>query len=399
MHIFFSVGEPSGDLHAAKLIGELKSRVPELRCSAYGGVQMESAGCEIVYRLTNLAVMGIVDVVPLLWRFVRLLWQAKRWIDDQRPDAVVLVDFPGFNWWIARIAKRRGIPVFYYLPPQLWAWAPWRVRKMRKLVDLVLCCLPFELDWYRRRNVAARYVGHPFFDEVAEKRLDIGFLGRLRPTDADSPIVGILPGSRKMEIERNFAVQVHVMHELHRRHPQVQFLVACLREEHRGACAAWLAQTGLLLPVRFEAGKTSEIIELSDVCLMVSGSVSLEVLARHTPAVVIYCIGRLHRLIGRFVITCRFITLTNLIAGRPVMPEFVMPEFVPSKPIDPSVDEIVETLSRWLGDRTARETKVEEIRRLSAQVAAPGATRHAADAILERLQASPCATSGRRTAA
>src|SRR5579872_2182624 len=138
MHIFFSVGEPSGDLHAAKLAAELKQRVPGLECSGFGGPLMEAAGCRLIYRLTDLAVMGILPVIPLLFKFLRLIWQARRSFQEQRPDAVVLVDFPGFNWWIARSAKKLGIPVIYYLPPQLWAWAPWRVASPElggKIID------------------------------------------------------------------------------------------------------------------------------------------------------------------------------------------------------------------------------------------------------------------------
>src|SRR5690242_1060871 len=134
MHIFFSAGEPSGDLHAAKLVSELKREVPGLECSGFGGPLMESAGCRLLYRLTDLAVMGILPVIPLLVKFIGLISQARRSFEAHKPDAVVLVDFPGFNWWIARHAKRLGIPVFYYLPPQLWAWAPWRVKRMRKFV-------------------------------------------------------------------------------------------------------------------------------------------------------------------------------------------------------------------------------------------------------------------------
>ena len=123
MEIYFSVGEPSGDQHAASLIKEMKQRQTDLKCCGYGGPLMEEAGCDLHYPLTNLAVMGIWAVIPLLKQFCRLVFRAGRYFKEHRPDAVVLVDFPGFNWWIARKAKAAGIPVFYYMPPQLWAWA------------------------------------------------------------------------------------------------------------------------------------------------------------------------------------------------------------------------------------------------------------------------------------
>src|SRR5262249_11663087 len=207
MHIFFSVGEPSGDLHAAKLVSEFQRRIAGVQCSGFGGPVMQEAGCRLLYRLTDLAVMGFLPVVPLLFRFVRLAREAQRYLKKTRPDAVVLVDFPGFNWWIARGAKKLGIPVFYYLPPQLWAWAPWRVRRMRKFVDHVISCLPFEVEWYRQRSVAAEFVGHPFFDEVAARPLDGAFVDKQREVaGADGRIVAILPGSRHHEISHNFPI-------------------------------------------------------------------------------------------------------------------------------------------------------------------------------------------------
>jgi lipid A disaccharide synthetase len=186
-----------------------------------------------------------LKVLPLLGKFISLSRQAGRIFRESRPDAVILVDFPGFNWWIARQAKALGIPVFYYCPPQLWAWAPWRVRKMRKLVDHVLCCLEFEAKWYRERGVPAEWVGHPFFDEIAEKELDVGFLeAHASGSRNPGPLVAILPGSRNHEVHGNFPIQLQIMAELHRRLPETQFLVACYKESQRQYCAEQLTKSG-----------------------------------------------------------------------------------------------------------------------------------------------------------
>lgn len=262
MHIFFSVGEPSGDQHAAHLIQDLRRRAPGVRVSGFGGPQMEAAGCSLLFPLTTLAVMGVFRVIPMIGKFYGLYRQAREYLQRHKPDLVVLVDFPGFNWWIASAAKQAGIPVVYYLPPQLWAWAPWRIWRVRKYVDLVLSGLTFETDWYAERKIPVLYVGHPFFDEIAEHRLDEAFCREW--TSAKSPTVALLPGSRTHEVSGNWPVIVEVVRRLHQRHPDVNFLVANYREKQRIECQNYLQKHAPELPITSFVGKTSEIIELAD---------------------------------------------------------------------------------------------------------------------------------------
>ena len=172
LRIFFSAGEPSGDLHGANLIRQLQARCDRFEAVGYGGPQMAAAGCRLHADLTVLAVMWFARVLVNLHKFWDLVVRADKCFQHHRPDAVVLIDYPGFNWWIARRAKAHGIPVFYYAPPQVWAWAQWRVRKMRRLVDHVLCCLPFEETWFREHGCNATFVGHPLFDEVRRQEVN-----------------------------------------------------------------------------------------------------------------------------------------------------------------------------------------------------------------------------------
>ena len=199
--IFFSAGEPSGDLHGANLIRQLQGQCPGLQAVGYGGPEMAAAGCRLHADLTALAVMWFARVLLNLHKFWDLASRADRYFRHQRPDAVVLIDYPGFNWWIARRAKVHGIPVFYYTPPQIWAWARWRVKKMRRLADHVLCSLPFEEPWFRRHGCNATFVGHPFFDEVRRHADDEAFLAAHR--NQPGPLVAILPGSRTQEVVHN----------------------------------------------------------------------------------------------------------------------------------------------------------------------------------------------------
>ncbi|MDQ3330120.1 MAG: lipid-A-disaccharide synthase [Planctomycetota bacterium] len=384
MRIFFSVGEPSGDQHAAHLIEELRRRVPALEAIGLGGPLMENAGCRLLYRMTDLAVMGLTGVLPMLFTFWRLFREAKQTLAETRPDAVVLVDFPGFNWHVARAAKRLGIPVFYYMPPQLWAWAPWRIKKVRKYVDHVLSGLTFERDWYASRGIDVAYVGHPFFDEVADHPLDAKFLAERRESGAPDarPIrnVAVLPGSRHLEVTRNGPALVQVMRNLSERHPDVVFRAACYKELHRTLLRRMCDEAGVDLPIEFCVGKTPEIVELADCCLMVSGSVSLELLARRTPAVVIYKGGPLLSTLAKWLLTCKFITLPNLLADR-----LIMPEHYYSSDDAPIVAEITRQLDGWLSDPAVLAAKRREMEELASRTATTGATSRAAEAILSRL--------------
>jgi len=384
MRIFFSVGEPSGDQHAAHLAVELRRRRPDVELVGFGGPLMREAGFRLSYQLTDLAVMGILKVLPLLWRFYRLVRQAAAEFRSQRPDAVVLVDFPGFNWWIARRAKKLGIPVYYYCPPQLWAWAPWRIRKMRRFVDHVFCGLPFEAEWYSERGVSAECVGHPFFDEIADKPLDASFLSAHRSHPGD-PVrtVAILPGSRNGEVHANWPIQVRVMQELRRWIPDVRFLVASYKPTQREWCETYLADANLDLPVEFHVGRTSEIIEVADVALMVSGSVSLELLARRTPAVVLYHVDWVFYLAARLLVTCKFMSLPNLVAGRAVMPEFPLVGDAST-----GVEEMTGILARWLTEANERERIVAEMTALHQRTARTGASACVAASLLRRLEPS-----------
>lgn len=392
MHIFFSVGEPSGDLHTARLIEALRFRRSDLKFSGFGGPLMEKAGCRIDFRLTTLSVMGFLLVIPLLWKFYRLVKDARRILAERRPDAVVLVDFPGFNWWIARAAKKLNIPVYYYLPPQLWAWASWRIHRMRKFVDHVLCCLPFEETWYRQRGVSVERVGHPFFDEAAERILDPKFMKAQRSKSA-GPIIGILPGSRNQEVQHNFGIQLAVMADLARRVPGVRFLVASYKEEQRQHCLQKLKESGLKLPVEMHVGRTSEIIELAHECLMVSGSVSLELLARAKPAVVVFRVTRFTYCLGWFLIKCKYMSLPNLIADEPILPEFI-----PIRP-EESNAEIARILYAGLADPEEHARRVARLTELREEVVQPGASLRCADAILNRMGHPPVQAVPRRAAA
>lgn len=375
MHVFFSVGEPSGDHHAAHLMAELERRSPGHRFSGFGGPLMEQAGLESLYRLTDLAVMGIGGVLPLIQTFRGLARQADEFFQRERPDLCVLIDFAGFNWHIARAAKRAGVEVVYYCPPQLWAWAPWRLKKLKRSVDRVLSVLPFESEWYRERGVNVEYVGHPFFDEIAEKRLNQQTLDDLKATAPRR--VAILPGSRNQEVRRNFHVMVDVVRHLAAKHPDVRFPVACYKASQRDYCQSILDQQPDRLPIDLHCGSTSEIVEAADCVLMVSGSVSLEILARDKPAVVLYYASLFMGSLAWVLVRCRYWSLPNLMAGCELMPEFpfiVRPRL--------NARRIAAALDRWLSHPEELQARTEAMKALRLTAAKGGGIARAAEALL-----------------
>jgi lipid-A-disaccharide synthase len=373
VRIFISAGEPSGDLHGANLARAFQRLHPEVECIGFGGERMEHAGCRLLYPLCRLAVMGLWRVFANLPVFRKLLADAARSFREQRPDAVVLIDYPGFHWWLASAAHREGIPVCYFVPPQIWAWATWRVRRMRASVDHVLCNLPFEEEWYRQRGVAAHYVGHPYFDELAAQELDARFVAdqQARP----GTIVGLLPGSRTQEVERNLSTLASAAKQIYAVRRDTRFMVACLKEAHRDYVAHRLEGSGL--PVKICTDRTPEIIGLAHSCIAVSGSVGLELLYRGKPCVVVYNVNRtLKYLCSRFM-HAPYISLVNLLAGKELFPEYLTCR-------DESEAIAVHVL-RWLNEPHSYVDLCTELADLRRQAAVPGACDRAASFLLSKL--------------
>ncbi|ODU20944.1 MAG: lipid-A-disaccharide synthase [Sphingomonas sp. SCN 67-18] len=380
MRIFISTGEPSGDLHAASIIHSFRARRPDVQFVGYGGPKMTAAGATLHFQLVDLAIMWFLQAILNIGTFLKLVYRADQFFRDERPDAVILIDYPGFNWWIARRAKARGIPVFYYVPPQLWAWAGWRVKKVRRFVDLVLCSLPFEPRWYQERGVeGAVYVGHPFFDELAERKIDERFLAEQETRSGK--LVAILPGSRTLEVIRNLPVQLRAAAKLLRKQPNTRFVIACLHERHAELVRTTVGNLAFELnglgmdpsTLEIHHGRTAELIRAADVAWSVSGSVSLELMMESLPTVILYTVRRIDLLIARRFIKAKYITLVNLLADRELMPEYLTWE-------DAS-DSLAAWADHWLSHPTARSGAAEELTRLAQHVALPGASDRAAEQI------------------
>jgi lipid-A-disaccharide synthase len=401
--VFFSVGEPSGDLHGANLICQLRGRHPEWQFVGYGGPRMAAAGCRLHADLTRLAVMWISQAVFNLLTFIRLLYRADCYFLAQKPDAVVLIDYPGFNWWIARRAKARHIPVFYYGTPQLWAWAGWRVRKMRRLVDHVLCKLPFEPEWFRQRGCAATYVGHPYFDQLRGQQLDQAFIGQL--DRSLGPRVTILPGSRTQEVRANMQTFLRAVRAIRKEVPNTRFAVAAYKPQQKELIHQILSEDSEKEPrdadIDVVAGRTPELIHAADCCMACSGSVSLELLYHTKPSVVLYQVSRIGYFAQWMLRTVRYITLVNLLTAENPFAEKSAGIYDPQDPRDAHVlmpeyltyrdksEQIALHIIRWLTDETDRHQHVMRMIELKDQIAIGGASERAAAYISAVLQDDP----------
>lgn len=379
MRVFISAGEPSGDLHAANLIHSLRKLRPDVEVVGLGGDRMREAGATLIYPLVDLAVMWFLRVLLNLNKFFAIKAMAERDWDAHRPDAVVVIDYPGFHWHLARAAKKRGIPVIYFVPPQIWAWGGWRIGKVRRSFDRVLCSLPFEPKWYHDRGFpGATYVGHPYFDETAERVIDAAFVAE--QTAPAAPLVAILPGSRTQEVARNLPIMLRAAAKLAALRPDARFAAACLHERHRDLAATILREAGLpaTVAVALHAARTPELIRAARVAWAVSGSVGLELMTEALPTVVLYKIRAFDLWVARKFIKSKYISLVNLLADAEVMPEYLTS-------VDVSTD-LADWAARWLDHPAERQRTAAALSRLRDEVAVPGASDRAAAAILAALE-------------
>jgi len=398
MRVFLSAGEPSGDHHAALLVRALRARRPDVECVGLGGPCMAAEGCTLVADLTQLAVMWFLRVILNIHRFVDLARRAERSFLDARPDVCVLVDFPGFHWWLAWRAKRHGIPVVFYCPPQIWAWASWRIGKMRRLVDHVLSALPFEHDWFLAQGMPSTLVGHPFFDDLEVAAPERGTGHR--------PLVLLLPGSRGQEIEANLASILRAAALVRTRVTDARFAIGAVHDRHAVRILERLAalRPGLGgLEVAVEVGRTRALIAEADAAIAVSGSVSLELLASRVPTAIVYRISGLAHVIQSWFRRARFITLVNLLACHdPILPvrgEFRPPTTVP--PADPEAvypeylsvhdpaERVAAHVCTWLTDPRALAEVRGRIERVAQRVAIGGSAGRAAEAVLALAAGNP----------
>jgi lipid-A-disaccharide synthase len=319
--ILIVAGESSGDLHGSHLISATLERYPEVSFAGVGGQRMEQAGCRILFPAEELSVMGVVEVVRHLPRIFRRFAQLKKVLAaDQPPDLLVLIDFPDFNLRLAKVAKKHGVAVLYYISPKIWAWRPGRARVIAERVDRLALIFPFEPQIYAPFKVQAEYVGNPLLDEFAARTPARNLRSSLDLSDT-AEIIGIFPGSRQSELRNIFATLLETAERLHAQRPDAVFVMPVAPSLSRSDLEQRLADSAL--PLHLIEGHIYDVAALCDAVVTVSGTVTLQLALTGTPMAVVYKVAPLSYAIGRRLIRIPFAGLPNIVAGRQVVREFI----------------------------------------------------------------------------
>ncbi len=377
--IMLSAGEASGDLHGGMLCRALRELSPGLRLFGMGGGHMAAAGMEVIVDPTGHAAVGTSEAVgrvPALYRAYRAM--GRRLLAD-RPRALVLIDFPEFNLRLARRARRAGVPVVYFIPPQLWAWRAGRVRQMARRVTRVLAVFPFESPLYERARVPVTFVGHPLLDVVP---LDLTRDEARRRLGADPghALIGLLPGSRPGEVERLLPPMLEAARRLAAADGRRRFVLGLAPTVAPEQVAAIRSKSAPgVPPINLVSGRTYEVMAAADTLLIASGTATLEAALLGAPMVICYRVSRLTELLARALTRVRWIGLPNLVSGRAVVPELIQGEVTGAR--------LAEEAARLLEDPVAATAQRAAFKDLRARLGEPGVGLRAARAVLDTARA------------
>jgi lipid-A-disaccharide synthase len=376
-HVMISAGEASGDAHAAHFVQELRRLCPQLRASGMGGAKMREAGVELCFDSSGIGVIGLVEVLKHYGEIRAALRIMKQAVRQQRPDLLVCVDYKEFNLKLAQYAKKLGVKVLFYVSPQVWAWRPGRVVTYGKAIDMMAVIFPFETRYYEAANVPVRYVGHPSVDKVhaLRSRTEDQQLWQL---DAQRSVVGVLPGSRVNEIKRMLPVMLASVQALHRRNPQLQFVLPQADSISDAVLQPYLAKCPV--PIRVIKQQPYDAIQCCDAVMTTSGTASLEIALLGVPMLIAYRLAPFSYWLGKQLVNIAFIGLPNIIAGRAVVQELIQADFTPER--------VVAEIERLLFDGEYRRRVLDDLHEVNVLLGSGGGSKNMADLAWSLLQNS-----------
>jgi len=370
----FVAGEPSGDMHAAHLIKEIKKIVPSLIFSGVGGPQMQAAGVTLFEDMTQYASIGF-------WEFLENIDKLKKAFrliitnaNETKPTAIILVDYPGFNLRLAKELKKHGHRVLYYISPQVWASREGRVETIRKYVDKLLVLFEFEKEFYAKRNVDVVFVGHPLLDMIKPQHSKDDFL-RILGLNHQKITIGLMPGSRIKEVETHLPLLLETSRILWEEHKKMQFILLLAKNLDMLTVEKYLRPYHI--PVKVIHDQTYDGINASDLCLVASGTATLEVAILQKPMVVIYKTSFLTWFLASLLIKIPYIGLVNVVAGKKIVPECIQSDANPKK--------IASELEAIFGNEIRIAEIRSELAKVKSSLGEPGAIHRAAEAVLKSL--------------
>lgn len=321
--VMIIAGEASGDMHGASLVREILKINPHLNFYGIGGKKLAAAGVKLLADVAEMAVVGLTEVIAKLGKFISVLNLMKKSLDDVRPDLVILIDYAGFNLRIARAAHERGIKVFYYISPQVWASRKGRINKIKKYVSKMAVILPFEVETYRRENFSVDYVGHPLLDLVKTNYSRTEFCRKFG-LEENATTIGLLPGSRKSEVVKLLPVMLAAAEIMLKKNPGMQFVLPLADTLDEQAVADIIS--GTAIRVKIISGHTYDVVSCTDLSIVASGTATLETALLGIPMILVYKISPLTYFIGKMIVTVKNIGIVNIIAGRTIIPELIQKE-------------------------------------------------------------------------
>jgi len=373
--IMLVAGEASGDQHAANLVQELRARVPEAICFGLGGEMMASSGVEVVHNLVSHAVIGIAEAVRKLGDFFKILQEAGNLLKHRHPDVLILTDLPDLNFRIAAKAKALGIPVIYYISPQVWAWRRGRVKTLKRLVDKMIVIFPFEEPIYQKAGVPVSFVGHPLLD-IVKTEVDPNQARSRLLNGSSGPLVAMVPGSRSQEIEMLLPIMAQAGLILLRRFPQIRFFLPLAQTVSRCRVETILKESGL--EVEIVTREPYAARAAADLAIVSSGTATLETAILGIPMLIGYRMHALSYFLARIFVKLPYFGLANLVAGEKIAPEFLQDDF--------NCQNIAETAGHLLTDSQAAERQRRSWVRVREHLGGAGAAGRAAEEVLKLLR-------------
>ncbi|MGB5218930.1 MAG: lipid-A-disaccharide synthase [Smithella sp.] len=372
--VMIIAGEASGDMHGANLVREMLKCNPALKFYGIGGNKLRQEGVKLLADAADMAVVGLTEVISKLGSILKIMALMKRSMDERRPDLVILIDYPDFNLPLAKAAHKRGIKVFYYISPQVWAWRKGRIKQIKKTVDKMAVILPFEVETYRKKGFEANYVGHPLLDMVKtnyskqESRKKFGLA-------EDKLTIGIIPGSRMSEIRKLMPELVRAAQMLKKEIPDTQFVLPLADALDKISINEYIS--GANVPVKVISGHTYDVITCSDLVWVASGTATLETALLGVPMIVVYKISALSYFIGKLIIDVKNISLVNIVAGKTIVPELIQS--------DASGAHIAEEALSILKNQDKRQEMINGLQSIHSRLGQPGAARRAAQIATDML--------------